>query len=373
MVLEHLTKIYRVVKVITKFLAIFCILISNLALAEPLKIGVPLALTGDLAQCGIEMKNALILANEIFGNGKYELLIQDDKCSNKESISIARKFIDQDKVQYAVGFMCNQTLIASAPVYDRAGIFVFSGSGTSGDIHSLGKKNFRFFPTDLFGATRLFKYLNGRIKSLAILSEQTDYTVMMERTFKRENEKAGNPISIQSYEFSHSITDLRTLLLKIKLSSVDALYINADSDVSYINIIKQLSVLGYSKPIYTVYLAGSEVALSTAPALNNTVVFSNLPKVNALFSEQGKNILEQYSKRFGKPICGYPVVPTTLESFRVLDLLISRKITEDELRSGKKITDGILPPYSFDDGGNIQGFEFEMQHIVNGKVELLEK
>jgi ABC-type branched-subunit amino acid transport system substrate-binding protein len=319
------------------------------------------------------MKNAITLANELFGNGKYELLIQDDQCSNKESISIARKFIDQDKVKYVTGFMCNQTLIASAPVYDRAGVLVFSGSGTSGDVHSLGKNNFRFFPADLFGATRLFNFINGKMKSLAILTEQSEYSVMMDRSFKKENEKNGSPLSIQSYQFAPSDKDLRTLLLKIKSLPVDAFYINADSDTSYMNIIKQLSAIGYSKPLYTVYLAGSEIALKEAPALNNSVIFSNLPKINALFSDQGRSIFEQYTKRFGESKCGFPVVPTTLESFRVLDLLISGKISEEELRSGKKISDGILPPYSFDDGGNIQGFEFEMQHIVNGKAELLEK
>jgi len=352
------------------FVSVFCPII---VLAEPIKIGIPLALTGDLAECGTEMKNALLLENEMLGNNKYDLLIQDDQCSNKEAISIARKFIDQDKVKYTLGFMCNQTLIASAPVYDRSDIYVFSGSGTSGDIHTLGKKNFRFFPADLFGAFRLFKYLNGRVKSLAILTEQSEYAVMMDRSFKKENDKFGSPISIQSYQFLPSDLDLRTMLLKIKSSAIDGLYINADSDTSYLNIIKQLSAIGFPKSLYTVYLAGSEVALSSAPELNNKVIFSNLPKINNLISVKGKTILEEYSARFGIPKCGFPVVPTTLEAFRVLDLLVSGKLTFEDLGAGKKIEDGFLPPYSFDDGGNIQGFQFEMQHIKDGKVELLEK
>lgn len=343
------------------------------SLSEPIKIGVPLALTGDLADCGTEMKNTLTLVNETLGHGKYELLFQDDRCNSTDAISIARKFIDEDKVKYTLGFMCNQTLLSTAPVYDRAGVYVFSGSGTSGDVHSLGRKNFRFFPSDLFGARRLFRFVNGRNKSLAILSEQTDYTEMMERTFRKENEKSSNPIKLDTYQFLSSDKDLRTLLFKIKSSGAEVLYVNADSDTSYLNIIKQLSVINFNKPLYTVYLAGSSIALSSAPALNNTVIFSNLPKVTDLASERGKSLLAEYAKRFGEPKCGFPVVPTTLGSFRLLDGLISKKQSPESLLGGAKIDDGFLPPYSFDDGGNIQGFEFEMQHIVDGKVELLEK
>lgn len=361
------------ITIVASIFALLNIILPSSALSQPIKIGVPLALTGDLAECGKEMKNALTLINDILGQGKYELLIQDDRCNSTDAVSIAKKFIDQDKIRYALGFMCNQTLIATAPIYERAGVYVFSGSGTSGDVYSLGRRNFRFFPSDSFGSKRLFKFIDGRNKSLAILSEQTDYTEMMERTFKKENERSGSPIKLSTYQFLSTDTDLRTVLFKIKSSGVDALYINADSDSSYINIIKQLSAINFTKPLYTVYLAGSSIALSSAPAINNSVIFSNLPKITDLASDKGKLVLAEYVKRFGEPQCGFPVVPSTLESFRLLDLVLSKGQKPEIDLSGAKIENGFLPPYSFDDGGNIQGFEFEMQHIVNGKVELLEK
>ena len=344
----------------------------NLA-AEPIKLGVPVALTGDLAQGGNDIKNALILANELIGRGKYELLFQDDQCSNKEALSISQRFIQQEKVRYTIGFMCNQTLIATAPVSDRSGVYVFSSSGTSGDVKSLGKRNFRFFPPDHIGAERLFRYIKPRHKHVVIISEQTEYTEMMERSFKRFNEESGRPLKIDTEQFASSVGDFRTQLAKIKSSFAEALYINADSDTSYINILKQLDAIKFDKPLYTVYLGASHAVLSTVPELNRTVVFSNLPSVDSLLSPMGKEYMAKFRERFGEPQSGFPVVPTTLESFRMLDTIISQGLRAEEFLPGRIIKDGILPPYSFDAGGNITGLMFEMQHIKDGKVVTLEK
>jgi len=352
---------------------LFSLLFLSISQAEPIKVGVPLALTGDLANCGNEMKNALVLANEKFGGGRYQLLFQDDRCHNTEAVSIARRFIDIDKIKYALGFMCNQTLVATAPIYDRAGVYVFSGSGTSGDIPSLGKRNFRFFPSDVFGAKRLFRYIKEHHKSLSILSELTEYSTMMDRTFVATNQAEGSPLKIDSYQYNASDTDLKTLLLKIKSSPAEAFYINADSDASYNIILKQLEAINFSRSLYAVYLTAAPTTISSGSKLNNKVIFSNLPLLENFVTEKGKEILVEYSKRFGNPTCGFPVVPTTLESFRVFDKAISSGITPEEMLTNKEIEGGFLPPYRFDSGGNATGFEFEMQQIKDGQVVILEK
>ncbi len=352
----------------------FAFLLPGIALGEPpIKIGVPLALTGDLAQGGIDQRNALTLMNEKFGNGRYELLFQDDRCSNTDALAIARKFIDVEKVKYVIGFMCNQTLVSTAPVYDRAGVAVFSGSGTSGDIPSLGKRNFRFFPSDLFGAERLFAFVRGKHKKVALLSEQTEYAEMMDRSFHRLNKEAGNPLTLSSDFFKHGDADFRTILTRIKNSPSEALFINADSDTSFITIIKQLSAIHFEKPRYTVYLGASASVLKAVGKECEGLIFSNLPPLSGLVSERAKPLIEEFKRRFGEPQSGFPVVPTTMEAFRMMDLAIQSGKPTEEFLLGKQVTDGLLTPYRLDENGNVTGLKFEMQTVKEGRAQLLEK
>ena len=71
---------------------------------EPIKIGVILPLSGDVAFIGEAAKNAAILAKESFGKTEktYELFFEDDQSDSKKTVSAFRKLVDVDKIR-AVG------------------------------------------------------------------------------------------------------------------------------------------------------------------------------------------------------------------------------------------------------------------------------
>jgi branched-chain amino acid transport system substrate-binding protein len=360
---------------------IFAVLLSvstgalwpELLLGETIKVGVQVALTGDLAQSGQDQQNALVLANEKLGQGRYELIFEDDACSSREALSVARKFIDIHKVRYVIGFTCNQTLLSTVPVYEKAGVLTISSGGTSGDLPNIGQRSFRIFPSDMFGALRLFEYLKRRVKSLAIVTEQTEYAVMMERSFRQASTQAGNPINLMSDAFNHADGDFRSLLTRFKSAGVDALYLNADSDSSFITLLKQAAAVKLNKPIYAVYLGASSTVQAAVPNLVEGLVFSNLPKMESLLTPSGLDVLREFRKRFGEPKSGFPVVPSTLEMFRVLDLAIHSGQDPGAFLKGRTFSGGFMPSFSFDKDGNIQGLAFEIQQVKNGKVVVLEK
>lgn len=91
---------------------------------QRIKIGVPTALSGSAAALGNDIKNALTLMNERYGNGRYELIFEDERCDNRVAVSVAQKLINIDKVKYALGFPCNGTLLATASIYSRARVLV---------------------------------------------------------------------------------------------------------------------------------------------------------------------------------------------------------------------------------------------------------
>ncbi|GBD96538.1 MAG TPA: amino acid ABC transporter substrate-binding protein [Nitrospirae bacterium] len=71
---------------------------------DTFKIGMIAPLTGDAGFVGVGMKNALLMAMEQWGDGKYnyEFIFEDDQLDPKISASAAQKLINVDKVDAVV-------------------------------------------------------------------------------------------------------------------------------------------------------------------------------------------------------------------------------------------------------------------------------
>lgn len=342
------------------------------AFADPIKIGVQTALTGDAAAFGQDIKNALTLANEELGGGKYELLFEDERCVNKDAASVAHKLIDIDKVKYVLGFPCNGTLFATAPIYEKAGVLVITSSATSGDVLELGKHIFRLFPSDAGCSAALQQYVAKHNKKIAILTEQNEYPVMMDRTFRRYNAESKSALQIETFEFTPADTDFRTIASKIRARGFDAIFLNANTESSFISLVKQMDDLKLAVDFYTAYLPASE---SVREALGDKLEgyrYCNLPVSSALVTAKGKPFFEKFKARFGEPKSGFPVVPVALESFRLLDQALTSKIDPLMYLVNRSTDDGFIPPYRLDVHGAIQGIQFEMQRIEAGQVKVIQ-
>ena len=84
-------------------LTLVCMLVPLVAVAqEKIRVGISAPLTGDAATYGIEMKNAYELAAEHFGQEKYELIFEDDRCGGVSASNAAQKLVGVEKVSYAL-------------------------------------------------------------------------------------------------------------------------------------------------------------------------------------------------------------------------------------------------------------------------------
>ncbi len=339
--------------------------------ADQIKVGVSTALSGEAAAFGMDIKNALTLMNEKFGAEKYKLIFEDERCENRAAVSVAHKLIDIDKVRYVLGFPCNSTLLTTAPIYDKAGVLVLTSSATSGDVLDIGKNIFRLFPSDVAGAKLLFQYMAKRHKKIAILTEQNEYPILMQRTVNKENENYKPSLEILAEEFIHGGTDLRSTILKLMSKKIEGIFVNASTDTSFITAVKQLRGLKFQGALYAVYLPASTVALKELGEAVNGFVFSNLPLSDNLVTAEGKELLKEFRKRFGEPQSGFPVVPTSLEAFRIFDLALQSGIDPRKFFLDNKFTGGFIPEYYFDQHGAVQGINFQMQKIEDGKVVVI--
>ncbi len=117
-----------VIRAIVTLAMLSCVFRGVAALAqtntEKIKVGVTLPLSGNSALWGTDIKNGLLFANEDLAQGRYELIIEDDRCDAKTAVTIAHKFIEIEKVKWVLGFGCSGTLLSTAKLYEQAHVVV---------------------------------------------------------------------------------------------------------------------------------------------------------------------------------------------------------------------------------------------------------
>jgi len=331
-------------------------------------IGISTALTGSATALGLDMRNAITLVNETEGRPRYKLVFEDEQCDNTTAVTVAHKLIDRDKVRYVLGFPCNSSLLATAPLYSKANVVVVTSAATSGDVQDIGKGIFRLFPSDVNAAELLFRHIAKKEKRVGVLTEQNEFTVMMERVFRGENKRLGKPVQLVSEEFVHGETDLKGVLLRLLKGGIDGLYINANTDESFIAAMKQVKAMKFRGTIYSAYLPASEAPRRALGSALNGVVFVNLPQADDVVTESGKALLTEFRKRFGEPQSGFPIVPLTFEAYRVVDLAIQSGKNPSEFISSTTFTGGFIRDFHFDAQGAVHGIDLQIQKIDGGKV-----
>ncbi len=341
------------------------------ATADPIKVGVSVTLSGEAATFGTDMRNAIQLAQEDLGKDRYQLIVEDDRCLGKDAADVAHKFITIDKVAYAIGFGCNQVLLASAPIYQKAGVTVISGFGTSGDVTGLGDRIFRLFPADQHVVEAVYPYISERQSELGVITEENEYPELVRRTLLRLNSANPKPLKLVEESFKSDLTDLRPVLLKFKAKKLPALFLNPNAEPSFIRLIQQLEQIHYSPALYTVYWPGASVVQSTLGAKLNGIVFGNLPDDAKLLTKDGIGLLKRFRARFGEPNSVPNGVAFAYETLRLLDKALKSGQPVHEYLRTAKIDDGMIGSYSFDGDGAIVGLKPDLQQFRDGSIHSL--
>lgn len=354
--------------------AIFTLLLPQVAPTEELRkphIGFTTTLTGDGALSGAEMRNAAELGNELLASNAFELSFADERCLGAPAAAAARKFTSLDKIDYAMGFFCNVSLLTAVPIYVRAGVPVLSSCATTMDKPDVGRDVYRLLPADQLSIPVLHSYAQKRFKKIGILAEEDAYAQMLRREFVRLNEElrpAGRHIELIAEDYPFEASDFRSLLLRMKASGVEALFIDSATESTFIRIVRQMHDIEMPAAILGVYTPVSQVALrELGPQLHGAVA-STLPALHSRSpSPLSQKLLKTYEQRFGPPQSAFPVVVTTLEAMRLVTIAqregrpLAQVINDPEVLKGS-----LLGPYRVDPNGAMQGVEFVLMRVTEG-------
>lgn len=233
--------------------------------AQVVEIGGILPLTGDGAAYGVPMQKVAMIAVEKVNrdggiNGKeLKVLWEDGKCNGKDAASAAQKLININKVKVIFGGFCSSETLGIAPIAEAAKVVVLSTGSSSPDVSTAGDFIFRNYPSDSSQGKILADNADtAGLKKVAMLTEENDYTVGIEKSFK-ESYKG----EIVSENYLPTDSDFKTQIVKLKGSNPDAFFVNPQTPAKADLIIKQLQELG----VKNIQLFGNDVVMGAADVL----------------------------------------------------------------------------------------------------------
>ena len=340
---------------------------SEVTFAKPIRIGVSCPLTGNASTYGTDIKNTILFANEALGSRKYEFVFEDDKCSGKEAVSVARKLINVDGIEYVLGVPCDGAFLAAAPVYAEAGVLVISLA--SAQLPETRETIFNAVLKSEEWPKVLYDQIARKHLRIGIISEETDFPQEFLKNFLNQNK--ASKLNVFTESFLTGTTDYQPTLLKFRMRNVEAVFINTQTEETFFQVLKQLHEINLDVVIYGVVWPGTTSFLKRAGKLANDIVFLDFPSLDTLLDEKGLSIYAKFLERYGPQHSSEVTFIVAYEAFRALDEAIQRKQEAGKFLKAARFK-GLFGDWHFDEQNFLDGLELELKTIEDGKVTTIQ-
>lgn len=321
-------------------------------ISEPIKIGVILPLTGEIARYGEEMKRGIELAIEKNKETRMEVFYEDHKFDAKEGISAYQKLKNINEVKIMI-IATGPVALATSPLANNDQILQMAIAATSPKYTSENDFTFRVTARAEAEDKELAKVIFPRYKNVGLLYVNSEFGLGHYGSFKSESEKLKGNIVVEENYLADD-TDFRTQLLKIKSKNPEAVFLISTAKSAGI-ILKQAKELGIKTQFFGMRALQSQDLISIAGETANGILYTYS------FDPQSENqeikvFVEKYKTKYNE-------VPTSYvaEGYDALDLIIKavKECKEVDTTCMKtKLTEikdypGILGLLTFDKNGDV--------------------
>lgn len=282
------------------------------ALPDVVKIGSILPLTGGGAPYGIPIRRTIEMAvEEVNAAGgiagkPMEVVWGDGKCSGTDGATEAQRLVSVEGVKVIFGGACSGETIPMAPITEAVKALLISPCASSPKVSEIGDFVFRTMPSDANAGKVAASYARDilKLQKVAVVSEQTDYAQGLRGAFKDAFSAGGGAVSGDEV-FQTGMSDFRTLLLKVKETNPEAVYVAPQTGDAGVLLLQQLKEIGYTGKIIT-----AEVLMDRKLVGDNAALFEGLVGVEAGIDTTNAKVaafLEKYKTKYGEEISGIPV------------------------------------------------------------------
>lgn len=223
---------------------------------ESITIAVVGPMTGDYAQYGEAFKKATELkVKEINANGgidgsKVKVLVMDDKNDPKEAANVAQRLVDDQSIVGVVGHFSSTASLATAPIYQKAGLVEFSPTASHPDFTKQGSFMFRNINTQAIEGPIVADMVVNKMqgKKVAVIYINNDWGITAKDNFINSAKEIGAEIVAEETFIGGQTKDFTPTLTKINGKKPDVLFIAAFYSETGM-IAQQMKQLGYDIPM----------------------------------------------------------------------------------------------------------------------------
>ncbi|MCW1409853.1 ABC transporter substrate-binding protein [Rhizobium sp. 1AS11] len=355
------------------------LLFSNALAADTIKIGVAGPYTGANATFGEQVFSGVsayvtdVNASGGINGKKIELVKGDDACEPKQAVSVANRFVDQDKVQAVIGHFCSSNTIPASEIYNDAGILEMTPSSTNPTVTDRGFDNlFRGCGRDDQQAVVAGAFILDTLKrdKIALIHDKDTYGQGLVDAVKKTIEARGiKPVMYEG--LTRGERDFNALVTKIKSSGANAVYFGGLIPEGG-PLIRQLKEQGVDVVVVSGdAFAQTELVAAAGGAQNlKNVYYSATPDPLADPSTQG--VQDSLKKANITPanyvLYGYANAQAVIAALKAGDEL---KAQADYLRSNT--VDSAIGKITWDAKGDIKDFKFVFYNFDDKGTPVLVK
>ena len=339
---------------------------------EPVKIGVILPLTGELASYGDPIIEGIKLAIETHKGREYKLYISDSKGEPKTAVNAVNKMINVDKIRYFIGDVSSPVTLSIVPLIDKSKSLIICPGASSPKLENISKQFIRNYPSSTNESKESADFIidSLKYKTAGIVYVNNDYGIGMRETFEKRFTKKGGKIGfVDNYNFGER--DFKNLIVKLKESNVPVIYLGGNPKEMG-HFVKQLKEYQYNPIIVSNISFLSQDCLGIAgPAAEGVIIPVAYYNPDDTTSLGVKRFSELYQKVKNKK-------PSVLNAigYDAANLIIMGmdKMGDDPVKIAAylrdlKNYDGALGKLSFDHGE--VSIPIQFKYIKDGKPVVL--
>lgn len=355
------------------------------AWAQAIKVGAVVPLTGRYGAGGAQVRAGYEIAIEqinaaggVSVGGKkvpLELVLLDDESDATKTVSRLETLASQGVVAYLGGFG-SDLHAAAASVAEKNRIPYLGVAFALNKVHQQG---FRYLFSPFWKSPDIGRQLpgllaslpaGGRVKSVAIFQEKTDWGAEMAAAWVEAGKAAGYQVTAHG-EYAPGARDFSDLILKAKAAGADAVFA-LPTPPDGMTMVKQMKELSYAPkltflirapdaPVWSKNLGKDGDYVMFAPGWHYAVKAPGVPELNAA-----------HTKRHGRP--ADPITGPAYASVQILAAALARAGAPDreKVRDAVAATDmtTVVGPVKFrpDGTGIVQSVFLQW---INGTQELV--
>jgi branched-chain amino acid transport system substrate-binding protein len=274
-----------------------------------IKVGGGFALTGDESSLDLPAANGAKLAvKEINAAGgvlgrQIDFIVHDTKYDMSVTAQVAKQFVEQDKVIAVIGFTDTDSVLASGPTIQAAGLPFITAGATSPKIPSqVGDMMFLacFGDNVQAAAGAEYSFKNFGKNAYLLWDKGVEYTTLLGGYFKSRFTEMGGTIVLED-SYDDKATDFSAQIAKVKaLPQQPDFYYIAAMPYNVGPVVKQFRDAGLTGPIVGGDGYDTPDILSVAGDAANGVWFSTHALMDSTGGTEGiKKFIAAYNKEYG--------------------------------------------------------------------------